>query len=197
MRKLAASKPVHAAAGVGVLASETLRELPARLAKWRDDASASTLSSRANGYVTHGPHAGVEPSTTSWPSAGQKALNGRSTGHAKAALNGSREPEPAPGPPSPDHVNRGIQRSPEGPDLRFRARSRSRRGPPGRIARTGTGLSPHPARHRGPGWNPPVSGALRSLLAAGRLANGRSAVSRAHMAPGPDNLGGVFSAAEL
>ena len=47
MQKLAASKPVHAAAGAGVLASETLRELPARLAKWRDQASVSSLSSRA------------------------------------------------------------------------------------------------------------------------------------------------------
>src|SRR5262245_54129052 len=35
MRKLADSKPVHAAAGAGALASERLRELTAWLAKWR------------------------------------------------------------------------------------------------------------------------------------------------------------------
>ena len=32
VRKLASSKPVHAAAGAGVLASAALRELPARIA---------------------------------------------------------------------------------------------------------------------------------------------------------------------
>ena len=51
MRKLADSKPVHAAAGVGLLASETLRELTAWLTKMRNEASAGTLSSRASGYV--------------------------------------------------------------------------------------------------------------------------------------------------
>src|SRR5207249_9309699 len=44
MRKLADSKPVHAAAGAGVLASETLRELTAWLTRWRDEASVNTLS---------------------------------------------------------------------------------------------------------------------------------------------------------
>jgi hypothetical protein len=53
VRKLADSKPVHAAAGVGVLATETLRELPARLAKWRDEATVTSLSTRATEYVTH------------------------------------------------------------------------------------------------------------------------------------------------
>ena len=52
MRKLADSKPVHAAAGVGVLASETLRELTAWVTKMRSEASAGTLSSRASGYVS-------------------------------------------------------------------------------------------------------------------------------------------------
>ena len=51
MRKLADSKPVHAAAGASVLASQTLRELSARLAHWRPEASVSALSTRANGYV--------------------------------------------------------------------------------------------------------------------------------------------------
>ena len=49
VRKLASSKPVHAAAGAGVLASEALRELPARLARWRSDGSLTALASE---YMT-------------------------------------------------------------------------------------------------------------------------------------------------
>ena len=86
MRKLAASKPVHAAAGAGVLASETLRELPARLAKWRDEASVSSLSSRANGYVTTARTRAVSE-YDKLAKRGKRALNGRSS-HTKGALNG-------------------------------------------------------------------------------------------------------------
>ena len=88
MRKLAESKPVHAAAGAGVLASETLRELTALLTKWRNEASAGTLSSRASGYVsTARTRAATEYDRLA--KRGQKALNGRSTGQGKgAALNG-------------------------------------------------------------------------------------------------------------
>ena len=86
MRKLAASKPVHAAAGAGVLASETLRELPARLAKWRDQASVSSLSGRANGYVTTARTRAVSE-YDNLAKRGKRALNGRSS-HAKGALNG-------------------------------------------------------------------------------------------------------------
>ena len=88
MRKLADSKPVHAAAGAGVLASEALRELTTGLTKWRDEASVSTLSSRANGYVsTARTRASAEYDKLA--KRGQKALNGRSTGQAKGALNGT------------------------------------------------------------------------------------------------------------
>lgn len=54
VRRLAGSKPVHAAAGAGVLASQTLRELPTRLAKWRNEANVNMadLPRRATGYVT-------------------------------------------------------------------------------------------------------------------------------------------------
>jgi len=87
MRKLADSKPVHAAAGVGVVASETLRELTAWLAKWRDEASVNTLSTRASGYVsTARTRASAEYDKLA--KRGQKALNGRSTGQGKSALNG-------------------------------------------------------------------------------------------------------------
>ena len=87
MRKLADSKPVHAAAGVGVVASETLRELTALLTKWRNEASVDTLSTRASGYVsTARTRASAEYDKLA--KRGQKALNGRSTGQGKSALNG-------------------------------------------------------------------------------------------------------------
>ena len=89
MRKLAASKPVHAAAGAGVLASETLRELSARLAHWRPEASVNMLSTRANGYVTTA-RARAATEYDKLAKRGEKALNGRSNGHAKGALNGKQ-----------------------------------------------------------------------------------------------------------
>jgi hypothetical protein len=87
MRRLAASKPVHAAAGAGVLASETLRELPARIARWRGGASVGSLSSRANGYVTHA-RARAEREYDKLARRGKKALNGRGASRGRGALNG-------------------------------------------------------------------------------------------------------------
>jgi hypothetical protein len=52
VRKLAASKPVHAAAGAGVLASAALRELPAKIARWRSDGSLAALPGLASEYMT-------------------------------------------------------------------------------------------------------------------------------------------------
>ena len=87
MRKLADSKPMYAAAGAGVLASERLRELSAWLARWRDEASVNTLSDRASGYVsTARTRAATEYDKLA--KRGQKALNGRSTGQGKGAING-------------------------------------------------------------------------------------------------------------
>jgi hypothetical protein len=87
MRKLAESKPVHAAAGVGVLASETLRELTAWLTKMRNEASVGTLSSRASEYVsTTRTRASAEYDKLA--KRGQKALNGGSTGQSRAVVNG-------------------------------------------------------------------------------------------------------------
>src|SRR5215472_15827112 len=51
LRKLTNSKPVHAAAGAGVLASQTLKELPWRLVQWTRDNPPDSLPGRANGYV--------------------------------------------------------------------------------------------------------------------------------------------------
>jgi hypothetical protein len=86
MRKLADSKPMHAAAGAGVLASETLRELSARLANWRPEASVNALSTRANGYVTTArTRAATEYDKLA--KRGVEALHARGNGHAKGALN--------------------------------------------------------------------------------------------------------------
>jgi hypothetical protein len=51
LRRLASSKPVYAAAGAGVLASQRLRELPALLARLREEATAGALPTRATEYV--------------------------------------------------------------------------------------------------------------------------------------------------
>ena len=70
-----------------MLASETLRELTAWLTKMRNEASVGTLSSRANGYVsTARTRASAEYDKLA--KRGQKALNGRSTGQSRAAVNG-------------------------------------------------------------------------------------------------------------
>jgi hypothetical protein len=51
LRKLTNSKPVHAVAGAGVLASQTLKDLPWRLVQWTRDNPPESLPRRANGYV--------------------------------------------------------------------------------------------------------------------------------------------------
>jgi len=51
LRKLTSSKPVHAVTGAGVLASQTLKDLPSRLAQWTRDNPPKSLPGRANGYV--------------------------------------------------------------------------------------------------------------------------------------------------
>jgi vacuolar-type H+-ATPase subunit H len=51
LRKLTSSKPVHAVTGAGVLASQTLKDLPSRLVQWTRDNPPKSLPGRANGYV--------------------------------------------------------------------------------------------------------------------------------------------------
>ena len=51
LRKLTSSKPVHAVAGAGVLASQVLKELPWRLVQWTRDNPPESLPGRANEYV--------------------------------------------------------------------------------------------------------------------------------------------------
>jgi hypothetical protein len=78
VRKLTSSKPVHAAAGAGALASVALRELPARLAKWR-----SEVPGLASGYVTTARTKAVQE-YEKLASHGERVLNG------KTGLNGKR-----------------------------------------------------------------------------------------------------------
>ena len=51
MRKLTNSKPVHALAGAGVLATRTLKDLPWRLVRWTRDNPPNSLPGRATGAV--------------------------------------------------------------------------------------------------------------------------------------------------
>ena len=51
LRKLTSSKPVHAVAGAGVLASRALKDLPWRLVQWTRDNPPESLPGRATGYV--------------------------------------------------------------------------------------------------------------------------------------------------
>lgn len=77
MHKIVSSKPVHAAAGAGVLASRALRELPARLAKWRGEAEVASLPARASGYVTSA-RARAAKGYDKLADRGKRALDGRS-----------------------------------------------------------------------------------------------------------------------
>ena len=51
LRKLTSSKPVHAMAGAGVLASQALKELPWRLVQWTRENPPESLPGRADGYM--------------------------------------------------------------------------------------------------------------------------------------------------
>jgi hypothetical protein len=88
LRKIAASKPVHAAAGAGVVASEALRELPARLAKLRTERAA--LEQRATGYVTEVRTRAVS-GYDKLALRGRRVLNGKPAAKGKTALNGKNK----------------------------------------------------------------------------------------------------------
>jgi hypothetical protein len=76
VRKLTSTKPVQAAAGAGVLASTTLRELPARIARWRSD---GTLTA----YVATARERAIKEYD-------KLAMHGERVLHGKPALNGKR-----------------------------------------------------------------------------------------------------------
>jgi hypothetical protein len=76
--KLTSSKPVCAAAGAGALASETLRALPARIAKWRHQAPVDWLPGRANDYM-HTARSKAVDGYAKLAERGKHAMNGHST----------------------------------------------------------------------------------------------------------------------
>jgi hypothetical protein len=83
VRKLTSSKPAYAAAGVGALASQALRELPGRLAKLRGQATVSSLPARAAEYLVMA-RAKAAGGYERLASRGQEALmNGRSSAPVK------------------------------------------------------------------------------------------------------------------
>jgi hypothetical protein len=93
VRKLADHKPVQAAAGAGVLATEALRELPGRVARWRAEASVSTLSARAT-EVAHTARARAAAGYDKLAQRGKRALS-EETPNGRGTLNGkSTHPRP-------------------------------------------------------------------------------------------------------
>lgn len=86
-RRIADSKPLHAAAGAGAVATEAVRELPARLAKWRPETSVAALEERASGYVTVVRTKAVH-SYDQLARRGKKALGGKPAPKGRKAVNG-------------------------------------------------------------------------------------------------------------
>lgn len=96
VRKLASSKPVYAAAGAGLWASQALREalaspawreLPARLARWSSEANVAALPARAGEYV-HTARTRAVHSYDELADRGMKALSRHGVSGTKTALNG-------------------------------------------------------------------------------------------------------------
>jgi aminoglycoside phosphotransferase family enzyme len=107
MRKLTDSKPVHAVAGAGALASHALKDLPARLVQWTRENPPHALPARTHGYVQTAQARANDAVQTARTKAtgrydmlaarGKKAMNGHShaagtkstpAAETKAALNG-------------------------------------------------------------------------------------------------------------
>lgn len=97
MRKLTDSKPVHAVAGAGVLASQTLKDLPGLLVRWRTENPVTSLPSRATGYAQTAQTRATGYVQTAQTRANEyvqtaraKAAGGYDTlaAHGKKALNG-------------------------------------------------------------------------------------------------------------
>jgi hypothetical protein len=72
VRKLTTSKPVHAAAGAGALASAALRDLPARISRWSSEVPGHVASARTKASQEYD----------------KLAVHGERVLHRRAALNG-------------------------------------------------------------------------------------------------------------
>jgi hypothetical protein len=87
VRKIANSKPVHAAAGAGALATQTIRDLPGRLAR-SIDGTVTSWPARANEYVqTARTRAANQYDMLA--DRGKQVLGSRNDAPAKSALNGA------------------------------------------------------------------------------------------------------------
>src|SRR5215471_11608661 len=86
VRKIANSKPVHAAAGAGVLATQVLRELPGRLVR-TFDGTVNSLPSRATGYMQTARAKAADGYDT-LADHGKRALTREDSEPAQSALNG-------------------------------------------------------------------------------------------------------------
>src|SRR5215472_3654271 len=86
VRKITNSKPVHAAAGAGVLATQALRELPGRLVR-TIDGTVNTLPGRATGYVQNARVKAAD-GYDMLADHGKRALKGQDSEPAKNTLNG-------------------------------------------------------------------------------------------------------------
>jgi hypothetical protein len=87
VRKIASSKPVHAAAGAGVLATQTLRELPGRLVRGIDG-TVMSWPARATEYV-QSARAKAADQYDMLADRGKQALTSQDGEPAKSALNGT------------------------------------------------------------------------------------------------------------
>jgi hypothetical protein len=74
VRKLAESKPVHAAAGAGALTAAALRELPARISRWSSEMPAYVTTARTRAVKEYD----------------KLAVHGQRVMHKRTALNGKK-----------------------------------------------------------------------------------------------------------
>jgi len=105
VRKIANSKPVHAAAGAGVLATQALRELPGRLVRTFDGTvnslptrateTVTSLPSRATGYMQTARAKAADGYDT-LADHGKRALTRDDSEPAQSALNGKTSPASKP-----------------------------------------------------------------------------------------------------
>lgn len=79
VRKLASSKPVHAAASAGALASAAIRDLPAKIARWRTE-----VPGMASGYVATARTKAVQEYD-------KLAVHGEQVLHHRTALDGESD----------------------------------------------------------------------------------------------------------
>ena len=87
VRKIANSKPVHAAAGAGALATQTIRDLPGRIAR-SVDGTVTSLPGRANKYVQTA-RAKAAGQYDLLADRGKQVLGGRNGAPGTSALNGT------------------------------------------------------------------------------------------------------------